>query len=688
MDTYRRGATWLNIALLAGIGINLALLLYFVLYGYRSGFHSDAAAANILAQEIYDSGNFFPRDWQFVNGDLWVVFMHAWMVPMLAFMKNGYGVHALAGVIGCALALAGTWCVTAVMQLSLRARLFALLLLTSGLSQNFSENIFGQQAYGAMYFMACFILYTAWRFLQAGANGRWAWAGANVILVTLATMSNPQRAAVYYLLPTLVGAFALGLLPRAAGVAATSRIRLALLTGLTLVAAVTGAILHGYYLALGHSSLQPMAILWLPFDAMAVNAAGAIRGMVSLLVGWPFPGSPMANGYGALIALRLLAALTILFLAPWVVLRFLTAGPPGRQFIAAAGATSLAITLFVFVTSTLAAPTDAESSIRYVVPGLVIVLLVLVGVIVDERGLAPVRRVTGTLALVILAFSAPFAYDLPIEDLLTPAVAGVPGGSAPPAKKIQSNPHQRLANFLEGQGLKYGYATFWNAGRTTVLSGSAVKVRQIFLNGGALAPHRHLGAEHWYEPATWHGKTFLLVSADEARTINWEALFKITGKAAQQLTFDDYRVVTFDHNIARDFPHWSVSIKEPVRYIASALTPHNVGTYTDAPPALTAHKGETGALRYGPYQRLAAGKYRMRFDIRTEGDTSDFGLIEVVTTGNKILASARVTAPGTQSITLPFSASDLMLDVEFRITTSGYGTMTFYQAELSNEQSQ
>ena len=668
-----RDPRWLNGALLAGICINIAMMLYYVFATYRYGFTSDAAASNLLAQEIYESGHFFPRDWQFVNGDLWVVFMHAWMVPFLAFIKNGFALHALAGTIGCALVLAGTWCVTAVMQLALRTRLVALLLVTSGLSPNFSENIYGQQAYGALYFMACFILYTAWRFLQAPSGRRWAWALANVALLTVVTLSNPQRAVVYYLLPTLAGAFALAMLPHAAGTTAAARVRLGMLAGLTLVAAVAGAVLHGYILALGHSSPLPMPVAWLGFDAMATNAVGAIRGLVSLLAGWPQPGLPIAGAYSALGALRLLAALAVLFLVPWVVLRCLSTGHAGRQFVAAAGATSLAVTLFVFVTSTLAPAYDPESSIRYVVPGLVFVLLVMVGVIVEERGVARVRRLAGALALAILALSAPIAYELKRPMAMVAGASPVPG--------------ERLSSFLQGQGLHYGYATFWLAGRTTVLSDSAVKVRQIHLNGGALVPHLHLAAEHWYAPSAWQGQSFLLVSDDEAKTIDWNALFKHTGQPQRQLAFEGHTVVVFDHNIARDYPHWTVELKEPLRYVASADTPHNVGTYTDNPRALTAHKGEAGALRYGPYQRLAAGTYRIRFDVRAEGEgVNDFGTVDVVAAGGKVLASAQVTAAGAQQVTLAFSARDMMRDVEFRVISSGNGTITFYQAELSNEQ--
>lgn len=670
----------LNIALMVGLCINIALMLYFVLVSYRYDFHSDAAAANLLAQEIYDSGNFFPRDWQYVNGDLWVVFMHAWIVPILAFTKNGYMAHAYASVIGCALVLTGTWCLTSVMHLSLRARLVALLLLTSGLSPNFSENIFGQQAYGAMYFIACFILYTAWRFLQAERSARWIWALANVVLLILATMSNPQRAAIYFLLPTLVGICALGLLPQGTAMSSRSPARLGLLAASILVAAVAGSILHTYFLALGHSSLLPMPVVWLSFDAMLVNIVGAIHGLMSLLVGLPSAGISMSSKYSAVVALRLLAAVTVIFLAPWVTLRFITSGHPGRQFIATAGATSLALTLFVFITSTLAAPTDPEATIRYVVPGLIVILLVLIGVVIDERDAAPVRRAAGTAALLVLVFSAPFAYQL--QRPVAPApVAGIAPASVSPNANI------RLAYFLEHQGLHYGYATFWNAGRTTVLSDSAVKVRQIFLNGGALTPYRFLSAEHWYEPAAWHGRSFLLLSVDEAKSIKWDALFKITGKAQQQLAFENYVVVAFDHNIAADFPEWSVSVKEPARYIASELTPHTVGTFTDGPPALTARKGEAGVLRFGPYQRLSPGRYRMRFDIRTEGDgVNDFGFVDVVTAGGKTLATTPVTTSGEQHIALAFSSNELMQDVEFRVFASGKGSITFYQAELSNEQ--
>ena len=78
------------------------LLLSFVLYEisfyifktYRAFFNSDAAIANILAEEIVLAGTFFPSHWWYVNNDLWVFYKQLLVIPWVLAGKNGYFAHA------------------------------------------------------------------------------------------------------------------------------------------------------------------------------------------------------------------------------------------------------------------------------------------------------------------------------------------------------------------------------------------------------------------------------------------------------------------------------------------------------------------------------------------------------------------------------------------------------------------
>jgi len=64
---------------------NFLLLCWYLFVVYKTGFHSDSAAKVLLAREIVETGQYFPRDWNFVNGDLFVLFGHTFIIPLLAF---------------------------------------------------------------------------------------------------------------------------------------------------------------------------------------------------------------------------------------------------------------------------------------------------------------------------------------------------------------------------------------------------------------------------------------------------------------------------------------------------------------------------------------------------------------------------------------------------------------------------
>ncbi|MES2352173.1 MAG: hypothetical protein V4641_31785, partial [Pseudomonadota bacterium] len=198
----------LNKALLLIIAVNLLMLSYYIGIDYQFVFHSDTAAANLLAQEMLETGHFFPPTWNYVNSDLWLLYMQVFIVPMLKFFPNGYPLHAVVSVISAVLVLWGSWLLSRMAGLSTSARLAVLAVFSSGLSPNMVENLYGQAAYGTMYYSGCFVLYCAWRYLQDSGARRWLWGAASMALALTLFWANPQRAAVYYGMPLALGTLA------------------------------------------------------------------------------------------------------------------------------------------------------------------------------------------------------------------------------------------------------------------------------------------------------------------------------------------------------------------------------------------------------------------------------------------------------------------------------------------------
>ena len=658
--------------------LNIALLLCYIWVGYKSEFHSDDAVANLLAQEIVETGQLFPRHWNYVNGDLWVFFTHTWIVPLLGIFPNGFELRAATGVIGAGLILFGTWLVGAMIGMSLRARLLTLALVAGGLSVNMASNLFGQLAYGTMYYMLCFMLYCGWRFFDGKGRARIGWALGTAAVVFLEAWANPQRAAVYYLLPLLAACAALYALRWHAD-RSTKRPHggaIFALAAVALTAMGIGVVLYGKTMAQLHS-VQPAGIsaAWLGYNDMARNAGIAVRGLLSLLGGLPQPNTPVVNGAGVVAALRFVSAIVLLALLPWAVLRNFRTRHPARLFVVAASLVSVALTLFVFVTTSIVDIGVPEAPIRYLVPGLMGLLLILVYVVADDRSAGVPQRICGALAIAVLVFTSPVSLSL--TELPNRLAQG---------ELDASNDRMRLVRFLASQKLHYGYGNFWIANQATVLSEGTTKIRPILYPDGLPEPMRHLASNRWYEMAAWNGPSFLLLSPEEAKLVNWPELARRTGQEPRMLAFEGWKIAVFGHNIARDFPSWKMQqLSAPVDYPSAADTPHIIGQLTANPVGLKASKNEAGMLRFGPYVRLSPGRYRVSFKLAAHGSgVNRFGHVDVAA-DNRVFASAAIEGSGEQVMTLPFVLDKYTPAVEFRVISTGTGELTIYNVQLAND---
>lgn len=657
---------------------NIAFLICYICFAYKYHFHADSAVANTLAQEIRDTGKFFPPKWRYANGDVWVLFLHAFTVPVLAVLPNGYPAHAAVSLLGAALILAVVWQLCTVASMSRRAHWAALALIACGVSPNMAENLFGQQAYGILFWIGALILVAAWKFFQIKARLRYAWAAVALLLIFLAAWGNPQRAFAYMVLPTLFGAVAahlLGTHAASAGPRGPSRGAIALFAVAALIVSVLGAREQHAALALNEGLDLLVVPVWLSFDGMMHNLLAALRGMLSLLGGLPQPGTPVVAAAGVLGAARFGAAIVVLCLLPWGLWHALHSNHSGRVYVGAAAAMSLVVSLVIYLTTTVAKASDAES-IRYALPGLLGALLLLVPALVDDAS-GRFKRAIGLLAAAVLVLSAPFSYGL--TDI----------GGLDMAAQDDANKTMATVRFLRGQHAQYGYASYWNAGSTTVLSDHTVKIRQIVIANGLPRPQRFLSSDTWYEPANWSGPSFLFLSKAEDALINWHNMARLCGEPLRRVSYKDMVYIEYGHNIARDLPMWSLRPDVPMHFPATADTPHAVGEYIAAAGELRAAQGQAGALRFGPYGVLVPGRYKVTFELDANyegGDLGDLGHADVVAgVGNVTLAKALIDRRGHQRLVLSFTVTKKLSNVEYRIFTNGKGAVAWNNVTVQGE---
>lgn len=657
---------------------NVLLLLFFIVFDYQLIFHSDAAAKNLLAQEIVETGQYFPRDWNYINGDLWVFFNHSFIVPLLAFMPNGFAAHAASDIVSAALLLWGSWHVTGMLGQSRTARLASMILLTSGMSEIMAEHMYGQAAYGAAYYLACFLMYSYWSLTRARGRARWGWALATAALAALVFWANPQRAGVFYGAPLLLAAGTLLALELRGGAAAVScggvpgayaiptrRSALkghALCIALLLAGFAAGALLHGYTLhhVINHRGLTVMN--WLPYDAMVRNAQAIVGGLLGILGGVPRPATEVASLEGAYQLLRVAGALALMVLAPLALRRALHSEHRGRIFVAVFALAMLGLNLLIMLTTTLADMASPEGSVRYLVPGVLLLLMITSGELLDRPVGRPATRAAGLLTLAIIGTSAAPSFLSPYYQHFL----------LPPAARLPSANNDLLA-FLRDNGLQYGYASFWNAGKLTVMSNHGIRVRQVVIENGLPMPMRKLSSNRWYQLAAWNGPTFLMLTPNELAQLDKARLAAEMGQPERTLRHGDLTVLVYPRNLAA-LASWDANVSQPLHFSASERSPHHIGSYDAAAGAMVADAGMQGALHFGPYIELGKGRYQVRFDVETGAAPAgaELGTVDAASAaGTVVHARQAVTASGRQQLTLTLELRQPVKLLEFRVFTNG-----------------
>lgn len=115
-------------------------------------------------------------------------------------------------------------------------------------------------------------------------------------------------------------------------------------------------------------------------------------------------------------------------------------------------------------------------------------------------------------------------------------------------KQTQTNAGlNELAQYLEDNNLKYGYATFWYANIITMLSDSDVKVRTIKIEDEGYMMRYYQTNMNWYENATGYSRYFVIFTESE---YNEKYIDNGNYEEPQEiLECGNYKIMVYDHNI-------------------------------------------------------------------------------------------------------------------------------------------
>ncbi len=591
----------------AFFAVNFILLIWYLFIGYEGLFHSDSAAKVLIAREIYDTGDFFPRDWNYVNGDLFIIFGHLFIIPLLTIMPANYTAHAISGLIFSTLILYGVWITTKIAEISSWRRIGIVGIVTAGLSGFMAENLFGQVSYGSVFLISLFIIYFAIKYANTN-NGSKKYLILLGVAIFLAFWSSPKRALISYGFPLIFSILWL--------MHTTDRPRknlYNLLIGL-FIGIVLGTVANKITMTQVTNVQGASNGTWLPYELITRNIGLTFKGLYAQLGGLTMQNQPIFSIHGLYGGVRLIAASLFIAAVPVAIYKVINGKSEKLKFFGLYAASSISLALFFQLTTSIPDMSDPIQSSRYLVPGVMLCLLLVLVAPIEWNLKPPIYGISVTF----------IAFTLLTAGYLTYKLSGL--SSQTLAQSEQKNKDRiEIINFLNEKKLRYGYASFWNANSISVLSDELIRIRPIVMQNGLPVPMRHLSSNSWYQPNAWNGETFLLLTNAEAEHFNLNQSIKIGLPIKKTHIFKDFKIFVFEQNIANQLINWDTKFLKRKIFTVNALSLSRTGKLISEgqdQTMLIAEPGDVGPLHFGPYITMDPGKYLVTFDVLADYNTN------------------------------------------------------------------
>ena len=206
---------------------------------------------------------------------------------------------------------------------------------------------------------------------------------------------------------------------------------------------------------------------------------------------------------------------------------------------------------------------------------------------------------------------------------------------------------------IEGRGLKYGYAPYWNASVTGAFSQERLKIYPWFID----SKMEWYSPVELYLPASENERTFLLLTQKQYEENMQNRYFATFYSDYEEIVREDgWVVLIYDYNIACHFKENAMALgKNLLKYMS----------YSDESLIMTEDVVflEKGEFCYGPYMALEEGAYIVNITV------SDDANLSVYEEGGENVFITRKLHSGKNSI--PFFLENDTESLEFNIGNDG-----------------
>lgn len=644
----------LSIILLTITTVNAFFLLKYLFVDYKSFFHSDSAVKILLTEEIFHTRKFFPPNWYYPN-ELWVTFGAPLSALFVYFFKTTFLSHSTTLTVNAIGIFSVTYLLTASLNASKTSKLTIFAFLSSGISSKIAEDIFGQGGYGHIFIINGLILISIIHFIKNKSKTIHLFTVFTIMV--LMSWSSPGRSLVFFLSPIIVSITFQDIRN-----STRKHTRLTLnhlkptfyLILLSTAGFILGTCLHKT--SLYYTQVIPGAeLIWDKTDSYARNLVG-VKEAYFHIFGFSPEENEKINSINGLINFSKLAFSMVFAIGSFQLLSKNSRETNTEQRIVLVFSIYLLSLVMFFLVFTKLHGDNFTDTARYYSSGFLIYVICKIIIITDnfKNRKTSIQKI---LIALLIGLSA-----LGYLNYTRPSII---------SNKIERS---GLLDFLKKNSLNYGFATFWNAGVNTVLSGGQTKIRQIEIINGLPMPMRWHSSSRWYSADSWQGNVFLLLTKDEEKKIDLALLEKTTGEKPNKLKYEDFSILTFRNNIAKNIPGWNSVIHEPITFSITPYSLTKVGIVKKSQNTFYIEEtNDLGILHYGPYITLEAGDYLLETILKSPKTKTLIGKIEIRSDGGKRIISEKEIVLKTQNETLvvEFSLSGQTKNVEFFVTVKG-----------------
>lgn len=526
--------------LIAVIFVGLCTSLYYILYIYEHlGFSSDSTVRMLYAREALETNSYFPLEWNFVNKDFWNLDQTLIARVLLTYLPVSYLVNAIVNIVSlfifyvCAIVFIKNITSEFISQLQ------ALALVSTGISFPIAYQLFGEMAYGFFTVYLFIILSATWTLLTTKnlRLRRFSFAALIMLITVLASM-NPFRVIVYLVVPLLMTLGAFHVYCGDKTRKESENKEWMCLSIALIIAVAVGYLLHYILSQLMQPPTGYGTVLSLTdFKNYPKKFLSIASGFVSLVGGEPQFGLSRKSLAGLYQEVRLITGILFLILIIIQIIRGFKSRNNAFIFMALFSLSSL------FILCAIRVGLNELQSDRYFIPPFVVLLIALATLPLPTIKIRPFRLVL--IGVVLMQFSTSVAICTreiwQQYDKNAARSVGYP---------LYKNLDQIIDHLMDKK-LSYGYATYWRAGLITALSQERVKLRQIDIDNGIVAPAKWHSSNRWYDENYYTGPSFLLLTPEEYQSIDWDKMSALGMTPVGIEKRFDYVVLSYGVNIAR-----------------------------------------------------------------------------------------------------------------------------------------